>query len=110
MEMKENLHRIVEETRRSNRIYEARLKQLIARARDEIPGIVDGMRRIDPELSRVILFGSLSTNSVRNDDFGIDLAVSSERIFKIVAWSEDQDLPLDVVDLAALPHGWNTWW
>ena len=66
------------------------------------PGIVDEIKRIDPELSKIILFGSLATDSVRSEDFDIDLAVSSERIFKIAAWSEDQDLPLDVVDLDAL--------
>ncbi len=102
MEMEDSLRRIVEETQRSNRAYEVHLEQLISRVRDEIPGIVDEIKRIDPQLSKIILFGSLATDSVRSEDFDIDLAVSSERIFKIAAWSEDQDLPLDVVDLDTL--------
>ena len=102
MEMEDSLRRIVEETQRSNRAYEVHLEQLISRVRDEIPGIVDEIKRIDPQLSKIILFGSLATDSVRSEDFDIDLAVSSERIFKIAAWSEDRDLPLDVVDLDTL--------
>ncbi len=102
MAMEESLRRIVEETRRSNEVYDARVKQLVSRARDELSVIVDGIKQIDPELSKVILFGSLAKSTVRSVDFDIDLAVSSERIFRIAAWSEDQDLPLDIVDLDSL--------
>ncbi len=102
IEMDTDLRRIVEQTQRSNRIYEARLKQLVSNARDRIPAIVDEIRRIDPELSTVILFGSFARDSVRSQDFDIDLAISSSRIFQIAAWSEDQDLPLDIVDLDSL--------
>ena len=100
--MDESLKKIVDETRRSNRAYDERLEQLVARAMDEIPNMVAEIKRIDPDVSRVVLFGSLATNTVRSVDFDIDLAISSEEIFKIAAWSEDQDLPIDIVDIDAL--------
>ena len=100
--MEESLQKIVDETRRSNKAYDERLEQLVARALDEIPNMVAQIKRIDPDVSKVILFGSLATNTVRSSEFDIDLAISSKKIFRIAAWSEDQDLRIDIVDIEAL--------
>ena len=100
--MEESLQKIVDETRRSNKAYDERLEQLVARALNEIPNMVAQIKRIDPDVSKVILFGSLANNNVRSVDFDIDLAISSKKIFRIAAWGEDQDLPIDVVDIDSL--------
>jgi predicted nucleotidyltransferase len=100
--MEDELELIAAENRRSNRAYEKRLEELLRQATAELPRLVEAMRRIDPGLRRVVLFGSLARNDVRNQDFDIDLAVSSGRILRIAAWSEDQALPLDVVDLDSM--------
>ena len=100
--MDESLQKIVDETRRSNKEYDKRLEQLVAQALDEIPNMVAQIKRIDPDVSKVVLFGSLATNTVRSFEFDIDLAISSKKIFRIAAWSEDQDFPIDVVDIDTL--------
>jgi predicted nucleotidyltransferase len=100
--MEDELRLIAAETRRSNREYDKRLEELVRQATAGLPRLVEAMRGIDPGLRRVILFGSLARDDVRSQDFDIDLAVSSGRILRIAAWSEDQSLPLDVVDLDSM--------
>jgi len=48
---------------------------------------------------------SLVTGRVRRIDFDIDLAVDSDRYFRIVDWSLRQPFPIDVVDLQSIDEG-----
>lgn len=96
------LQRIADRINEENRAYDRHLKEQIATAQSALPHIVARMLELDPSIKRIILFGSLATGSVRNTGFDIDLAVSGTRIFPLVAWSEDQELPVDIVDLDSL--------
>ena len=99
------LQRIADRINAENRDYDRLLEQQIAAAQSALPQIVARMRELDPSIERIILFGSLASGSVRNTGFDIDLAVSGSGIFRLIAWSEDQELPIDLVDLDSLSPG-----
>ncbi len=69
-----------------------------------LPHIVDGILERDPEVSRIILFGSLAE---RNEGVvrDIDIAVESTDFLKVSGWLLSLSEPVDVVDLNDLyPH------
>lgn len=69
-----------------------------------LPQIVDGILERDPQVARVVLFGSLAEQKeglVRD----IDIAVDSTDFFKVSGWLLSLHEPIDVVDLNDLyPH------
>jgi len=69
-----------------------------------LPGIVDGILERDPQVSRIVLFGSLAEQqegTVRD----IDIAIGSTDFFRVSGWLLSLHEPIDVVDLNDLfPH------
>jgi predicted nucleotidyltransferase len=77
-----------------------RLKARTNRARDRLASLVQQIRDVDPDIRRIVLFGSLSEetgfSSMTSD---IDVAVDSDRYLEIVARVSDPEMPVDVIDL-----------
>ena len=77
-----------------------RLKARSDRARDRLDSLVGQICDVDPDVRRIVLFGSLSEDtgfsSMRSD---IDVAVDSDRYLEIVARVADPEVPVDVINL-----------
>jgi predicted nucleotidyltransferase len=86
-----------------NKLEQKRLRSRLRKAHVEVSRLVAQFREIDPELRKVVLFGSLAQNAPRSLQFDIDLAVSSEQFLKLVACGLRSPFPVDVVDLEQLP-------
>lgn len=90
---------------RQRRLLQQQADALAARkgmAFEEIKVLVEKFRTADPDIGRIILFGSLARDDVRSPDFDIDLAVvcSGDRFLKLTAIALDSPFPVDVVDLS----------
>ncbi len=76
------------------------LKARTDRARDRLASLVQQICDVDPDIRRIVLFGSLSEetgfSSMTSD---IDVAVDSDRYLEIVARVSDPEVPVDVIDL-----------
>lgn len=74
------------------------------KARHEAGRLVHSFLDIDPELRRLVLFGSLATGRITSSDFDIDLAVlcSPEKFFALVSTALDSEFEVDLVDLATV--------
>ncbi|MDA3951945.1 MAG: nucleotidyltransferase domain-containing protein [Spirochaeta sp.] len=91
--------------------YRNRATQKRAAAREQreryealLPRLVDGILERDPQVSRIILFGSLAeqTDGVVRD---IDLAIESTDFLKVSGWLLGLSEAIDVVDVNDLyPH------
>ena len=53
----------------------------------------------DPDLHKVVLFGSLATGDLGNREPDIDLAVDSPQYLRLVSIALDSPFKVDVVDL-----------
>jgi predicted nucleotidyltransferase len=98
-----SLKRIVEAVHERNRQAERHLEQKVCEARREVDRLVEEFRAIDPELDRVVLFGSLARDRVESERFDIDLAVRSSRFLQLVARGLRSPFSVDVVELDAVP-------
>ncbi len=83
--------------------YAERRKRTAARAtcaREEAVRLTRRFRQRDPELRRVVLFGSLACGGTpAGRHFDIDLAVDSERYLALVGEALDSEFDVDVIDL-----------
>jgi predicted nucleotidyltransferase len=77
------------------RLIETRL----AEARGEIERLVADFRAHDPDLRRVVLFGSIARGRVKRPSFDIDLAVDSDRYLELVDVALDSSFDVDLFDL-----------
>jgi predicted nucleotidyltransferase len=102
-EEQRQISRIARRIRLQNRLERKRLRSRLREAQREVSRLVAQFREIDPELQKVVLFGSLEQNSVRSLQFDIDLAVRSEQFLKLVACGLRSPFRVDVVDLEKLP-------
>jgi predicted nucleotidyltransferase len=102
-EEQKQLCRIVRRIRQQNKAEQSHLRVRVREAHREVERLVAQFREIDPELQKVVLFGSLAHNSIRGTDFDIDLAVKSKQLLKLVACGLRSAFRVDVVDLEKLP-------
>jgi predicted nucleotidyltransferase len=104
---KQDLSSLIGAMNRKNRIErkarEIRLRKKIEAAFDEIERLLILFRETDPGLKRVILFGSLGENRVKNENFDIDLAVEGQEFARCVAIALDSSFKVDLVDPEDLP-------
>lgn len=67
--------------------------------------LVERFREIDPELGRIVLFGSLAEGTVRRSDFDIDLSFEGVEYYRCVGAALDSVFRVDMVDYrSAAPH------
>lgn len=57
----------------------------------------------DPAVKCVYLFGSLNTDTPRNPDFDIDLALDGGDVLRAMELAEESAFPVDIVRLQQLP-------
>lgn len=81
---------------------QVRIEERTRQARAFLPRLREAFLQIDPELGRLVLFGSLARGIPSHEDFDIDIGVSSARYLKLVAWALDQEWKVDVIDLDAV--------
>jgi predicted nucleotidyltransferase len=77
----------------------AKTARRLQEAEQEILRLVVEFRKMDPELKKVVLFGSVAEGRVRNPDFDIDLAVDSEKYLRLLGICLDSSFKIDLIDL-----------
>ena len=80
---------------------EEALARRVKEAHQEVSRLVERFREADPELRRVVLFGSLARNEVKRIDFDIDLAVDSDRYSQLLGIALESVFKVDLIDLVA---------
>ncbi|MFW5814573.1 MAG: nucleotidyltransferase family protein [Spirochaetota bacterium] len=94
-----------ERNRRQRAKRALQLAERVDEAHREVGRLVAEFRRIDPELERVVLFGSLARSSVTRLSFDIDLAVSTRRYLELLGPALASPFKVDLVDLdTAAPY------
>lgn len=94
---------IAKRIKRQNRLEEQEIRERVYQAHQEVDRLVRLFLEIDPDLERVVLFGSLAEESVFSLSFDIDLAVRSDRFLQLVACGLKSPFQVDVVDLDRTP-------
>ena len=90
---------INERNRKERAENKKKLSERITAARSEIDRLIDLFQRTDPNLKKIVLFGSLARDAVKRLDFDIDLAVDSERYMDLLGIALDSDFKIDLIDL-----------
>lgn len=104
MEPDPSLQKIIDATNTRNRVAKEKLKLRIDEALTEAKRLAALFTEKDPSLQKVVLFGSLAEETVRSEEFDIDLAVVSDDIIRLMNIAEDSRFPVDVADLERLPE------
>jgi len=73
-----------------------------AQALEEVQTLARKFLSLDPSITKIILFGSLTRDGVSSLDSDIDLAVScsSEHFLMLVAHAQDSPFKVDLVELS----------
>ena len=94
-----NIQNIVKEIKRNNEEERRRIKDRVVHALEEVERLKRDFLKIDGDMEKMILFGSLSEGGIDSFDFDIDLAVKSEQYYQLVGRALQSDFKVDVVDL-----------
>jgi len=89
---REGMQRRAEESR-------MRIAERAGRARAFLPVLVSAFCQIDPDIRKILLFGSLAKGMPDREGFDIDIGVRSSRYLRLVAWALDQEWKIDVVNI-----------
>jgi predicted nucleotidyltransferase len=95
----EKLARIAANFNRHNKLEDKRIRIRVREAKTEVQQLVRRFREIDPDVDRIVLFGSLAEGTVFSLYFDIDLAVRSRRYLELVSCGLNSSFSVDVVDL-----------
>ena len=93
------LDHIIETHKRLNAEARARARTRLERAREEARALAARLAESDPGLRRVVLFGSVATGRVRDENFDIDLAVEGGNLTTLWLRAEESEFSVDIVDL-----------
>jgi len=69
----------------------------------EVDRLIQEFRHRDPELKRIVLFGSLASGNPRNPNFDIDLSFEGRELYACTAIALDSSFKVDLVDYRSLP-------
>ena len=96
----------VASSKRRSRNEELLRKERIEEAWKELKILIDDFISIDPDLRRIVLFGSLATGNVRSSQFDIDLAIecTSSSYMSLVSRTLDSQFDIDLVELPRAPE------
>ncbi len=64
-----------------------------------IKELIAQFRATDPDIRKIVLFGSLVSDMPTNPEFDIDIAVDSDRYWELLGIALDADFPVDLIDL-----------
>jgi predicted nucleotidyltransferase len=87
--------RLREEDAEEKRAIAARVRAAYA----EVDRLKSEFLRLDPDIEKIILFGSLAEERVNRLDFDIDLAVRSAKYMRLLSVTLDSPFKVDCVDL-----------
>lgn len=91
--------------RREREAAPARREERSRAALAEVERLVRRFREIDPDLGRIVLFGSLARGVPRSPRFDIDLSFEGREYYRCVAEALESEFKVDLVDYrAAAPH------
>ena len=94
-----------EEAARRHRDRAALIEERRIAAGREVTRLVELFRTIDPDLGRIVLFGSLATGRITRPDFDIDLSFEGKEYYACVAAALESPFRVDLIDYrAAAPH------
>ena len=85
--------------KRENEEEKIRIKQRIRRAAEEVKRLKKDFLKIDKDIEKIILFGSLAEESIESVNFDIDIAVKSAKYYQLVSRVLQSEFKVDVVDL-----------
>ena len=97
--MDEFLDRIVQAERKRNAEARVRIAARLAHARSEALRLAQAFAEADPDVRRVLLFGSVAGGRVRTLDFDIDLAIEGGDVLQAWRIADESSYAVDVVDL-----------
>ncbi|MFP4409358.1 MAG: nucleotidyltransferase family protein [Spirochaetaceae bacterium] len=103
--MDPELQKIVDAENRRNRAELERRERRLAEARHEARRLTEEIRKADPGVRKVILFGSVATGAVGSERFDIDLALLGGDQLKLMTITEESSFAVDLVDLEAVSTG-----
>lgn len=82
-----------------------RLEERKQQALQEVYRLVEKFRAEDPELGRIVLFGSLGEDRVRSENFDIDLSFEGKEYYQGVDIALKSPFKVDLVDYqSSAPH------
>ncbi len=80
---------------------EKRIEDRKKEAFREISRLIGRFQEIDPSLKRVVLFGSLAENTVRSENFDIDLSFEGREYYLCAAETLNSPFKNDLIDYNA---------
>lgn len=90
---------IISSIKRENTLEEKKLQERLKLAEKEIKRLQIKFLEIDPDLEKMILFGSLAQNSVSTDQFDVDIAVKFRKYLQLVNEVLNSAFKIDLIDL-----------
>ncbi len=97
------LNAVKQSQKRADETASLALKQRTQQALQEVERLVQEFRSRDPELRRIVLFGSLASGTPRNPNFDIDLSFEGRELYACTAIALDSHFKVDLVDYISLP-------
>lgn len=94
-----NVRNIIKEIKKENDKEVKRIKDKILQALSEIERLKKDFLEIDPDIEKIILFGSLLEDGIESTRFDIDIAVKSKKYYQLVSKALQSEFKIDVVDL-----------
>lgn len=98
-EVSPELRKIIVEERARLAASRERTARRLEEARQEASRIASRLVEADSDVRRIVLFGSVASGRVSNEDFDIDLAVDGGNILTLIGVAEESDFSVDIVDL-----------
>lgn len=96
------IRKIIEAERGRTRRAREQIGRRLSEARAEATRISRRLAKADPEVRKVILFGSVAAGTVRSERFDIDLAVEGGDHLSLMRVAEESAFSVDLVDLDAV--------
>lgn len=94
-----NVKNIIKEIKKENDKEARQIKDKIMQALRELEKLKRDFLEIDPDIEKIILFGSLAEGNIKSIRFDIDIAVKSKKYYQLVGKALQSEFKIDVVDL-----------
>jgi predicted nucleotidyltransferase len=101
-----DLRKMAAHQRRAQSKRLAERKERLTKARLEVKRLVHSLLSEEPDITAIILFGSVARGDVSSPDFDIDLGVRCppERFLRLFSAVSDSSFHVDLVDLDAVDN------
>lgn len=96
------LQKIIDAENERNRAERRRIAWRLVEARKEAERLAEALGRADPNVRKVILFGSVAAGTARSEGFDIDLGLLGGDQLALMSITEESSFRVDLVDLQAV--------